>query len=122
MEPPRRNSSQRRNQSDHWRSRKAESRLKIYVIESGRIDRKYTENQFKPQSLYLQLAWVADELAGVRYARYIDKRFSELGAEHFGKILEESRDLGAGWDLEKLKDKFTNAGKKKIVSIHRRAG
>lgn len=28
----------------------------------------------------------------------------------------------AGWDLEELKDKLTNAGKKEIVSIRRRAG
>ena len=46
---------------------------------------------------------MADELAGARYARFINKRFSELGAEPFEKILEESRDLGAGWDLEELR-------------------
>jgi transposase len=74
------------------------------------------------QALYMQLAGMADELAGARYARFINKRFSELGAEPFEKILEESRDLGAGWDLEELKDKLTNAGKKEIVSIRRRAG
>jgi hypothetical protein len=35
--------------------------------------------------------------------------------------LEEPRDLGAGWNLEELKDKLTNAGKKEIVTIRRRA-
>lgn len=65
---------------------------------------------------------MTDELAGARYARFINKRFSESGAERFEKILEESRDLGAGWNLEKLKDKLTNAGKKEIVNMRRRAG
>lgn len=51
------------------------------------------------QALYMQLAGMSDELAGARYARFINKRFSELGAERFEKILEESRDLGAGWEL-----------------------
>ena len=48
------------------------------------------------QALYVELAGMTDELAGARYARFINKRFSELGAERFEKILEESRDLGAG--------------------------
>ena len=74
------------------------------------------------QALYMKLSGMTDELAGARYARFINKRFSELGAERFEKILEESRDLGAGWELEELKDKLTNAGKKEIVSIRRRAG
>lgn len=75
-----------------------------------------------PQALYMELAGMTDEFAGAQYAKFINKRFSELGAEPFEKILEESRDLGAGWDLEELKDKLTNAGKKEIVSIRRRAG
>lgn len=70
----------------------------------------------------MQLYGMTDELAGARYARLINKRFSELGAERFEKILEESRDLGAGCELEELKDKLTNAGKKEIVSIGRRPG
>jgi hypothetical protein len=70
----------------------------------------------------MQLTGTTDELASARYARFINKRFSELGAEQFEKILEESRDLGVGWDLEELKDKLTNADKKEIVSIRRRAG
>jgi hypothetical protein len=69
------------------------------------------------QALYMQLSGMTDELAGARYARFINKRFSELGAEQFEKILEESRDLGEGWELEELKDKL-----KEIVSILRRAG
>jgi hypothetical protein len=48
------------------------------------------------QALYMQLSGMTDELAGARYARFINKCFSELGAERFEKILEESRDLGAG--------------------------
>lgn len=44
------------------------------------------------------LTGMTDELAGARYARFINKRFSELGAKQFKKILEESRDLGTGWD------------------------
>jgi len=44
----------------------------------------------------MQLSGMTDELAGARYARFINKCFSELGAERFEKILEESRDLGAG--------------------------
>lgn len=55
------------------------------------------------QAPYMQLSGMTDELAGARYARFIKKRFYELGAERFEKILEESRDLGAGWDLEDLK-------------------
>lgn len=74
------------------------------------------------QALYMQLSGMTDKLASARYARFINKRFSELGAEQFEKILEESRDLGEGWELEELKDKLTNAGKKEIVSIRRRAG
>lgn len=69
----------------------------------------------------MQLAGTTDELAGARYAKFINKCFSELGTEQFEKILEESRDLGAGWDLEELKDELTNAGKKEFVSIRRRA-
>ena len=65
---------------------------------------------------------MTDELAGARYARFINKRFSEIGAERFEKILEESSDLGAGWELEELKDKLINDGKKEIVNIRRRAG
>ena len=45
----------------------------------------------------MQLAGMTEELTGTRYTRFINKRFSELGAEPFEKILEESRDLGAGW-------------------------
>lgn len=71
------------------------------------------------QALYMQLSGMKDELAGARYARFINKRFSELGAERFEKILEESRDLGGGWELEELKDKLTNAVKKEIVNIRR---
>ena len=71
------------------------------------------------QALYMQLSGMTDELAGARYARFINKRFSELGAERFEKILEESRDLGGGWELEELKDKLTNAVKKEIVNIRR---
>lgn len=74
------------------------------------------------QALYMQLAAMTDKLASARYARFIDKCFSEFGTERFEKILEEPRDLGAGWELEELKDKLTNAGKKEIVSIRRRAG
>lgn len=48
------------------------------------------------QALYMQLSGMTDELAGARYARFINKRFFELGAERFEKILEESRDLSAG--------------------------
>jgi len=70
----------------------------------------------------MQLTGLTVELAVVRYAKFISKRFSVLGAEQFEKILEESRNLGAGWDLEELKDKLTNAGKKEIISIRRRAG
>mgnify|MGYP007110370715 CR=1 FL=1 len=36
--------------------------------------------------------------------------------------MEESRELGAGWELEELKDKLSNGGKKEIVSLRRRAG
>ena len=74
------------------------------------------------QALYMQLSGMTDKLASARYARFINKRFSELGTERFEKILEESPDLGAAWELEELKDKLTNAGKKEIVSIRRRAG
>ena len=74
------------------------------------------------QALYMQLSGMTDKLASARYARFINKRFSELGTERFEKILEESPDLGAAWELEELKDKLTNAGKKEIVSILRRAG
>ncbi len=35
----------------------------------------------KSQALYMQLAGMTDELAGARYARFINKRFSELGAQ-----------------------------------------
>lgn len=73
------------------------------------------------QALYMQLAGMIDELAGARYARFINKRFSELGAEPFEKVLEESRDLWSGRNLEELKEKLTNAGKKEIVNIRRRA-
>lgn len=48
------------------------------------------------QALYMQLSGMKDELFGARYARFINKRFSELAVERFEKILEESRDLGAG--------------------------
>lgn len=44
----------------------------------------------------MQLEGTTDELAGARYAKFINKCFSELGTEQFAKILEESRDLGAG--------------------------
>lgn len=74
------------------------------------------------QALYMQLSGMTDKLASARYARFINKRFSELGTERFEKILEESPDLRAAWELEELKDKLTNAGKKEIVSIRRRAG
>lgn len=74
------------------------------------------------QALYMQLTGMADELASARYVRFINKRFSELGAERFEKILEESRVPTAGWNLEELREKLTNAGKKEIVSIGRRAG
>lgn len=74
------------------------------------------------QALYTLLAGMADELAGARYAGFINKRFSELRAERFEKILEESRDLGAGWNLQELKDKLINTGKKEIASIRRRGG
>ena len=70
----------------------------------------------------MQLEGTTDELAGARYAKFINKCFSELGTEQFEKILEESRDLGAGWELKELKDKLTNAGKKEVVNIRRRAG
>lgn len=70
----------------------------------------------------MQLAGMTNELAGARYSRFINKRFSELGAEPFEKILEESRNQGAGWGLEEQKDKLTNASKKEIVTIGRRAG
>lgn len=42
----------------------------IYSIESGRIDRKYTQSQFKLSGT-LQLSGMTDELAGARYARFI---------------------------------------------------
>lgn len=65
---------------------------------------------------------MTDELAGASYARFIDKRFAELGAEQFEKVLEESCDLGASLELEELKYNLTNVGKKEIVSIRWRAG
>ena len=37
------------------------------------------------QALYMQLAGMTNELAGARYVRFINKRFSELGAEPFAK-------------------------------------
>lgn len=46
------------------------------------------------QEVYMQLSGMTAELAGASYARFINKRFSELGAERFEKILEESRELG----------------------------
>ena len=45
---------------------------------------------------------MTDEVTCARYARFINKRFSELRANQFEKILGESRDLEARWDLEKL--------------------
>lgn len=85
-EPHRWTSSQRRHQPDHWRSRKAEFRFKIYAIESGRIDRKYTQRRFKFSSLlYAQQSRMTDELAGARCTRLINKRFFELGEERFEK-------------------------------------
>ena len=69
------------------------------------------------QALYIQLSGMTDKLVSARYARFINKRFSELGAERFEEILEESRDLGAGWELEEPKDKLTNARKKSSVSV-----
>ena len=69
------------------------------------------------QALYTKLFKMIDELNGA----HINKRFFELGEERFEKILEESRDLGMGWELEDLQDKLTNAGEKEIVSILRRA-
>lgn len=36
--------------------------------------------------------------------------------------MEESCGLRVGWELEELKYKLTNIGKKEIVSIRRRAG
>lgn len=65
---------------------------------------------------------MTEELSGASYAGFINKRFSEFEEERFEKILGGSRDLEAGLYLEELKDKPTNAGKKEIVSIHRRAG
>ena len=50
----------------------------------------------------MQLTGMTDELASARYARLINKRFSELRAEQFEKILEEARDLEARWELEEL--------------------
>lgn len=44
-----------------------------------------------------------------------------MGEEQLDKILEESSGVGAGGDLEELKDKLTRAGKKEIVTIRRRA-
>lgn len=35
------------------------------------------------QALHMQLAGMTDELADARYARFINKRFSELGVERF---------------------------------------
>ena len=64
---------------------------------------------------------MTDELADARYARFINKRFSELGAERFEKIMEESLDLEASRELEERKDKLTNAGKEEIVRIRWRA-
>lgn len=37
------------------------------------------------QALYMQLSGMTDELAGARYARFINKRFSELGTERSKK-------------------------------------
>lgn len=65
----------------------------------------------------MQLSGMADELAGASYARFINKRYFELGEERIEQILKESRELDSGWGLEELKDKITNAGKKEIVSI-----
>ena len=73
------------------------------------------------QALYMQLPGMTNELASARYARFINKRFHELGAEWFEKILEQSQDLGANWELEELKDKLTNAGKRENISIRRNA-
>lgn len=58
----------------------------------------------------MQLAGMIDELAGARYAKFINKCFSELGTEQFEKILEESRDLGAGWELKELRNLCTKGG------------
>lgn len=41
------------------------------------------------QALYMQPAGMTDELAGARYARFINKRFSELGTGRFEKILTQ---------------------------------
>ena len=40
----------------------------------------------KSQALYMQLAGMTDELAGARYGRFINKRFSELGAQRAVRI------------------------------------
>ncbi len=41
-----------------------------------------------PQALYMELAGMTDEFAGAQYAKFINKRFSELGTEQFEIILE----------------------------------
>lgn len=70
----------------------------------------------------MQLAGMTDELAGARHAWFMNKCFTELGAERFEKTLEESRDLRPGRELEELKNKLTNAGKNEVFSICWEAG
>lgn len=44
----------------------------------------------------MQLSGMADELAGASYARFINKRYFELGEERIEQILKESRELDSG--------------------------
>lgn len=72
------------------------------------------------QALCMQLSGMTDELAGARYARFINKHFSDSGAERFEKKSRKNLGPWAGWKFEELNGKLPNAGKEDIVRIHRR--
>lgn len=74
------------------------------------------------QALFTQLSSMSNHLSAARYARFIGKCFAKLGAVEFEGLLETSRDLAVGWDLEELRKKLTEADGKEIKSIKRRAG
>ena len=81
---------------------KQSSGTRFMQFKSGWINWKNTQNLIKLPSAIYALTGLTDELASARYARFINKRFSELRAEQFEKILEEARDLEARWELEEL--------------------